>query len=107
MDKFHVQIKLLKLLNDYGVCPNVFDIIMDWVQKFFIVKETVVSPQKFMKRDAIMKTIKKTYEKVSVGSIETKRLEVDNFSCFVHRCSFLKNIYHQKVLFIQILNLGQ
>lgn len=94
LDKFHVQMKLLKLLNDYGVCPNVFDIIMDWVQEFFIVKETVVPPQKFMKRDAIMKTIKKTYEKFSVGSIETKRLEVDNFSCFVHRCSFLKNIYH-------------
>ena len=92
--KHHVQIKLLKLLNDSGVCPNVFDIIMDWVQEFFIIKETVVPAQKFMKRDAIMKTIKKTYENVAAGTIETKRLEVDNVSCFAHRCSFLKNIYH-------------
>ena len=92
--KYHVQIKLLKLLNDSGVCPNVFDIIMDWVQEYFIIKETVVPAQKFMKRDAIMKTIKKTYENVAAGTIETKRLEVDNVSCFAHRCSFLKNIYH-------------
>ena len=57
MAKYHVQIKLLKLLNDSGVYPNVFDIIMDWVQEYFIIKETFVPAQKSMKRDAIMKTI--------------------------------------------------
>ena len=90
---YKVQMKLLKILNDEGVCPKVFNLVMEWVHEYFVIKEDVCPPQKFRKREAIMKAIKKTYGDIAGGSIETKQLEVDNISCLVHRCDFLKNVY--------------
>ena len=90
---YKVQMKLLKILNDEGVCPKVFNLVMEWVKEYFVIKDHVSPPQKFRKRETIMKAIKKMYGDIAGGSIETKQLEACNVSCLVHRCDFLKNMY--------------
>ena len=53
-----VQMKLLKILNDEGACPKLFDIVMEWVNEYFEIKPNVFPPQRFRTRDTLMRKLK-------------------------------------------------
>ena len=37
LNTYKVQMKLLKILNDEGACPKLFDIVMEWVNEYHIL----------------------------------------------------------------------
>ena len=84
----------MKFLNDEGIYSNIFDVVMEWVNEYFTIKTNVYPPQKFHKRETIMKKIKRTYLDIAGGSIETKEIKVDNISSLAHCSGFLRNIYN-------------
>ena len=49
LERYKVQIKLLKILNDEDICPKNFNLVMNWVNEIFYVKPHVRPPQKIRK----------------------------------------------------------
>ena len=88
LNTYKVQMKLLKILNDEGACPKLFDIVMEWVNEYFEIKPNVCPPQRFRTRDTLMRKLKNTYSEFSGGSIKTEKLNVNDVSCLSHCCCF-------------------
>ena len=88
LNTYKVQITLLKILSDEGACPKIFDIVMEWVNKYFEIKPNVYPPQRFRTRDTLMKNLKNTYSEFAGGSIETQKINVNDVSCISHCCCF-------------------
>lgn len=81
---YKVQVNLLNILNDEGACPKIFDIVMEWVNEYFEIKEHVRSLQRFRTQDSIANNLIKTYSDITGGSIETKQMTVNDVSCLAH-----------------------
>ena len=92
--KYNIQIKLLKIFNDQGVSPKIFDIVTEWIKENFDFKPTIYPEQELRSRDSLMKYMDQTYGDIAGGSIHIKDIEVDNTNCVVHRIGFLKSMYH-------------
>ena len=80
--------KLIKILNDEGACPKLFDIVMEWVNEYFEIKPNVCPPQRFRTRDTLMRKLKNTHSEFAGGSIKTEKINVNDVSCLSHRCCF-------------------
>ena len=73
LNTYKVQIKLLKILSDEGACPKIFDIVMEWVNVYFKIKQNVCPPQRFRTRDTLMKHLKKLTVNLLVVLLRPKR----------------------------------
>ena len=92
--EYTVQIKLLKIFNDEGVSPKIFDLVMEWIKEHFDFKPTISPAQELRNRESLMKYMEKTYGDIAGGSIDIKEIVVENTACLVHRVGFLKSMYH-------------
>ena len=92
--KYKVQIKTLKIFNDEGVSPKLFDIVMEQIKDNLDFKSNISLIQEIRNRGSLMKYINQTYGYIACGSIDTKLLEFENTTCLVHRVGFLKIMYH-------------
>ena len=93
LKNYHVQLKLLKILSNEGISAKNVDIVMDWVKKYFTIKDCVNTPQKIRTYDTLMKYIKNNYIDLSDGPTETKSIQTQDVSCVTHQCGFLKSMY--------------